>query len=159
MDRMHALRLRCVALAVGSLALVPTAGRPAAADGQKPESGRPGRGRLCAQIPAATPSPHVDQDGYVLHGFVCNRRGEGVAGLTVALYDEQGNWLRDAGYDSTDEHGYFEIRKKRGASPKKSGPRTVEIRIYNSDKKLVHRATQAVTLNIGRVDFREIRVD
>jgi hypothetical protein len=59
---------------------------------------------------AGTETPTVDKDGYVFHGFVRDLKGRGVPGLTVALYDANGNWIRRLGFGCTDERGYFLMR-------------------------------------------------
>src|SRR2546423_6136114 len=59
-------------------------------------------------------APVVDKTSYVFHGFVRNCAGQGMARLTVALYDEQGNWIRIMGYACTDERGYFFMRYQTG---------------------------------------------
>lgn len=64
---------------------------------------------------AATPAPAVDENSYVLHGFVRNGERQPLPRLTVALYDEEGQWLRDLGYGCTDENGYFILRFTRVA--------------------------------------------
>lgn len=71
-----------------------------------------------AHVIAATPTPAVDARSYVFHGFVRNRRREPLPKLTVALYNEKGEWLRELGYGCTDEHGYFQLRFERAADPK-----------------------------------------
>lgn len=63
---------------------------------------------------ANTETPTVDKDGYVFHGFVRDLKGKGVPRLTVALYDEKGNLIREVGFGCTDDRGYFILRYQRG---------------------------------------------
>ena len=65
------------------------------------------------QARAAVEAPAVDKDGYVFHGFVRNTAGQGVPELTVALYDEKGEWVREMGFGCTDARGYFILRYQR----------------------------------------------
>ena len=73
-----------------------------------------------AHTQPATPVPTVDENSYVFHGFVRNGDRQPLPRLTVALYDEKGQWLRELGYGCTDEKGYFILRFAREA------PRTPE---------------------------------
>jgi hypothetical protein len=67
-------------------------------------------------------APVVDKSSYVFHGFVRNCAGQGMARLTIALYDERGNWIRIIGYACTDEQGYFLLRYDRGKTDRKADP-------------------------------------
>ena len=73
------------------------------------------------RVQTSTPPPTVDASGYVLHGYVRNPSRQPLPALTVALYDANGAWFRDAGYGCTDENGYFIIRyagnQKPGTNP------------------------------------------
>lgn len=74
------------------------------------------RGELAASREVLeTPPPSVDENSFVLHGFVRRRNQSGIPGLTLALTDAQGNWLKDGGYACTDQRGYFELRIERPA--------------------------------------------
>jgi len=73
---------------------------------------------------ATIEAPVVDKNSYVFHGFVRNCAGEGMARLTIALYDEQGNWIRIIGYGCTDEQGYFLLRYDRGKTDQGASPQS-----------------------------------
>ena len=187
-------RFRFVALALlltaGALeAAVPQVDDPRGGRGlPKSQGNRQRPKRVCASTQAVTPAPHVGARDYVIYGFVCNHRGSGIPGLTLALYDETGQWLRQFGYGETDARGYFEIRlRNRSTSPRELGPpgaadsgpaggkpksapatkaranaastRVVELRIHNSDKNRIYRETQSVPPTPGRMDFREIQLE
>lgn len=68
-----------------------------------------------AHVQATTPSPSVDENGYVFHGFVRNSQRRPLSRLTVALYDEKGQWRRELGHGCTDENGYFILSFARDA--------------------------------------------
>jgi hypothetical protein len=72
---------------------------------------------------AQTPAPSVAADDYVFHGFVRDAQGQGAAGLTVALYDANGNWLRELSYSCTDARGYFLLRLKHDAANDPAAPK------------------------------------
>ncbi len=55
-----------------------------------------------------TPLPDADPNQLIVHGFVRRRSDRvGIPGLTLALTDREGNWLRELGYTCTDQRGYF----------------------------------------------------
>jgi hypothetical protein len=60
---------------------------------------------------AETPAPEIHSDSVLVHGFVRRRSDRsGIPGLTIALTDRNGNWLRSLGYACTDVRGYFALR-------------------------------------------------
>lgn len=62
-----------------------------------------------AVIPTAVP----ESDTWIVHGHVRDAQGEGIAGLTVAPYTEQGVWDQAMGYACTDRAGYYRLETKR----------------------------------------------
>lgn len=63
-----------------------------------------------AQEVLETPAPQVDDKSFIIYGFVRRRDQTGIPGLTLALTDADGTWIKEAGYACTDERGYFELR-------------------------------------------------
>lgn len=110
---------------------------------------------------AATPTVKSDADTWTLQGYVRDRDGKGAANMTIGLYDDKQQWLRELGHDCTDKNGYFELCYKR---PKKvdaveaASVTPPDVFIHVSDKQgaVVHRDQQALTPTFGRVDYREI---
>lgn len=126
---------------------------------------------------ARTESPVVDKTGYVFHGFVRDRAGQGVPRLTIALYDENGNWIRELDYGCTDEHGYFRmqyhrrgqtdsatdqnstfIRSTAGSVKRAAADAKLVARIYVLDSKKATLQIEKEPLypQLGQVDFRII---
>ena len=64
---------------------------------------------------ARTDIPTVDENTWVLHGYVRDANANGLPNLTVALYDESGDWVRKLGYACTEQNGYFRIRNSTNA--------------------------------------------
>jgi predicted flap endonuclease-1-like 5' DNA nuclease len=58
-------------------------------------------------------APNVDANSFVIYGFVRRKNQTGIPGLTLALTNEAGDWLRQYGYACTDARGYFELRIDR----------------------------------------------
>jgi hypothetical protein len=122
-------------------------------------------------------TPRVDENGYVFHGFVRDMKGQGQPKLTVALYDEKGNWIRDLGYGCTDERGYFILRYQRPEKDPASGVKPVattlnlsaaardtaaqarisaKIYVLDGEQKPLHIESEPLYPALGNVDFRII---
>jgi|GEM_PF-6786058 len=69
-----------------------------------------------------SPAPAVDASSFVVYGFVRRKDRTGIPGLTLALTDQQGNWLRQYGYACTDKRGYFELRVEKKSYEKPVDP-------------------------------------
>jgi Helix-hairpin-helix domain len=116
---------------------------------------------------AKTETPTVDKTGYVFHGFVRDRAGDGVSRLTIALYDENRNLIRELGYGCTDERGYFLMRYERARTEpveapvferRAAGEAKLVARIYvlDSKKATLQIDKQPLYPKLGEVDFRII---
>lgn len=88
-----------------------------------------------------TPVPDVDENSFVVHGFVRRPDQTGIRGLTLALTDQTGVWQREFGYACTDERGYFSLRLEAKDSMKDPGnsppppPSTVPGKAQDPSKK------------------------
>lgn len=88
-----------------------------------------------------TPLPEVDENSFVVHGFVRRPDQTGIRGLTLALTDQTGVWQREFGYACTDERGYFSLRIEAKDSVKDPGnpppppPSTVPGKAQDPSKK------------------------
>lgn len=68
---------------------------------------------------ADTPLPEPKDDTMIVHGFVRRRSDHtGIPCLTLALTDDQGNWIKRFGYACTDQRGYFSLEFPAPASAK-----------------------------------------
>jgi hypothetical protein len=126
---------------------------------------------------AQNETPRVDENGYVFHGFVRDMKGQGQPKLTVALYDEKGNWIGELGHGCTDERGYFILRYQRPEKDPASGAKPVatafdstagvgaaasqtrfSARIYvlDGEQKTLHIESEPLYPALGNVDFRII---
>jgi hypothetical protein len=110
---------------------------------------------------AATPAAKPDADAWTLRGHVRGRDGKGVANMTIGLYDDKQQWLRELGHDCTDKNGYFELcymRPKKVDAVEAASVTPPDVFIHVSDKQgaVVHRDRQALMPTFGRVDYREI---
>jgi hypothetical protein len=113
-------------------------------------------------------APKAGAAEWVLHGHVRWKDLSPAPGLTVALVDAQGQWVRTPGFACTDAAGYFLLRGTRGtakasgreaasAAPKQES--SVYLQITNREGILLYADPQSVPLTLGRVDYREIILD
>lgn len=126
---------------------------------------------------AQSESPRVDENGYVFHGFVRDMKGQAQPKLSVALYDDKGNWIRELGYGCTDERGYFILRYQRPEKDPAGGVKPVattlnlsasargtaaqdkisaKIYVLDGDQKTLHIESEPLYPAFGNVDFRII---
>lgn len=69
-----------------------------------------------------TPLAEPEKNALIVHGFVRRRSDHvGIPGLTLALTDSDGNWLRQFGYACTDQRGYFLLRANLGSEEGRTG--------------------------------------
>ena len=61
---------------------------------------------------ARTPAVFPEANAWTLHGHVRNAARKGVAGMTIALFDERKQWIEEAGHACTDADGYFRLTVK-----------------------------------------------
>lgn len=126
---------------------------------------------------AQSESPRVDENGYVFHGFVRDMKGQAQPKLSVALYDDKGNWIRELGYGCTDERGYFILRYQRPEKDPAGDVKPVattlnlsasagdtaaqdkisaKIYVLDGDQKTLHIESEPLYPALGNVDFRII---
>lgn len=103
-----------------------------------------------------TELPAVDNQTWVVHGYVRDQNRKGLPRLTIALYDGAGtgaNWVKDLGYACTDDRGYFKLEvrnlKDRAGTP-------VFLRVLNGQGATLYMDPKALTPTAGRLDYREI---
>ena len=98
--------------------------------------------------------PGVDKAAWVLHGFVRDQQLKGQPNLTVALYDQLGQWIEQLGFACTENNGYFKLESAdiRGETDGLQG----SIRVTDKDKNLLYCGTEVLIPEGGRVVSREI---
>jgi hypothetical protein len=102
---------------------------------------------------ARTDIPVVGEDEWVLHGHVRDAQLRGVANLTVALYDDGGEWQRGLGHTCTEENGYFRLRNSTSAV--REG-RPVYMRVLSRNSEHLYADKSALRPEPGRLDYREV---
>jgi hypothetical protein len=101
---------------------------------------------------ARTPVPDADAKTWVLHGYVRDPERNGVANLTVALYDERARWIEPLGYACTEENGYFRLESHTFGEV----TRPAFIRVLNQQRVHLYADAVPFTPAGGHVDYREI---
>jgi hypothetical protein len=99
---------------------------------------------------AAKPPVTADELETVVHGFVRDAEGRGVAGVKVALAVPKGEPLATA---TTDKDGHFVVRTRAATKPEI--PDTIELRVHD------RRHSSPVTLERGGtgVAFTTVRLE
>lgn len=99
----------------------------------------------------------VDKNSFVFQGFVRNCAGEPKPGLTVALYDAKGGWIRAMGYGCTDEEGCFRMQGSGFSDPTGAAAAVATIRVFDKQTLLVTDA-KPLTITPGKSEYRMIIV-
>lgn len=137
---------------------------------------------------AQTPPVQADPKAWTLHGHVRDSSRKGIDNLTVALYDDKGQWIEELGHACTDAHGYFRLTVKPEGSPDKqeavdtkqgaevkdaqetlaraarekdaaASRRAAYTRVTNNQKVTLYIDREPTVPKLGEVIYREIIID
>lgn len=101
--------------------------------------------------------PQADENTWILHGHVLNSKLKGVPNLTVAIYDQWGNWIEKLGYGCTDKNGYFLISYKDNQEKARINQEVkVFVRVFNQKSQLLHADKRPISPKLGQVDYIRI---
>ncbi|MGQ3685432.1 MAG: carboxypeptidase-like regulatory domain-containing protein [Candidatus Loosdrechtia sp.] len=102
--------------------------------------------------------PSFDKNSWMVHGRVLDMNRKGISGLTVSLYDERGNRVKEPGYGCTDKQGYFSIVYTPKERDKSEVTESMKLFLYVSDKnyRIVYKDSEPLSVRIGQIDYREI---
>lgn len=102
--------------------------------------------------------PGLDVDTWMVHGRVLDQQGVGISGLTLALYDANGQVEHRLGFACTDDRGYYAIRHQvqDGNKAPFSEETDYYLTVTDSNNKLLHRETEPLHIIFGQVDYRLI---
>ena len=94
----------------------------------------------------------------MVHGGIANPEGTPLSGLTVSLYEEDGNWIEKLGYACTDERGYFAIKYKVKSqqAPEITDTQKLILTVTDADGNILHQETEPLYLKTGQIDYRLI---
>jgi hypothetical protein len=95
---------------------------------------------MVAHTAAATPVPEIDDQTYVLHGFVRDHDRNPVPDLTVALCDQNGRCLPSMEDNPTDAMGHFEARYEIKGSTEQRGAKSSAPKSELSEKAMREKA-------------------
>jgi hypothetical protein len=102
--------------------------------------------------------PKHDGTTWTVHGRVFDENAAGIKDLTVSLYDDEGNWVREIEHTSTDESGYFAMtcpEEEKDALKDLEGKKLF-LTITDEEHNVLHRESESLPVEIGRMRFREI---
>lgn len=117
---------------------------------------------LAVQIDqSAIDPPPVTEKGWTVHGRVMDQKRKGLAGLTVAIFDAEGRWMRQAGHACTDQRGYFAIVHTPEKNPDDPAQRKMLyfLHVIGPDGRILHKDPDPLQLIVGKVEYREIFLD
>jgi hypothetical protein len=105
--------------------------------------------------------PAVDGKSWMVHGRVMDQKQQGLAALTVAIFDTDENWVRAFGYACTEARGYFAIVQQAEKGVEKKAQLQVQyfLRVLGPDKQLLHKDPDPLLLSAGKMEYREIFID
>jgi hypothetical protein len=102
---------------------------------------------------ARTDVPVVNDNEWILHGYVRDENKKGVSGLTVALYDQSNEWVRELGYACTDQNGYFKLASTSSLINKGE---QVRLRVLSNQSETLYADQKLLAPGPGQVDYREV---
>jgi hypothetical protein len=101
---------------------------------------------------ARTEIPQVDEKTWVVFGRVRDQELKGVPNLTIVLYDEQANWVKQLGYACTGTDGSFRLSTQSFAEVKAP----VFVNVLTAQVVRLYADEVPMTPTGGRFDYREI---
>ncbi len=102
--------------------------------------------------------PAIDANTWMVHGRVLDETRIGIEGLTVSLFDEKGNWIKQMGYSCTDERGYFAITYST-EEDEKQREQGLFLTVTDKEHCVLHREREPLYVRLGWIDYREIVID
>jgi hypothetical protein len=102
--------------------------------------------------------PAADEKSWMVHGRVMDQKRNGLAALTVAIFDVEENWVRAFGYACTDARGYFAIVQPPEKDIEKKAQRQDQyfLHVLGPKKQLLHKDPDPLLLSAGKMEYREI---
>lgn len=106
-------------------------------------------------------TPEFDLNTWMVHGRVLNKDLTGIKGLTLALYDVNGNVEKRLEYACTDERGYYAIRYQVKEDEKPPFDPETDYFLVVSDGKghVCYKEKEPLNVVIGQTDYRLIVLD
>ena len=98
----------------------------------------------------------VDRNTVMIHGRILDKHQQPLPGLTAALADEKGKWIRAYGYSSSDEKGYFSIKVAPDQTEKEDVIETVYLLVTDRAQKVLYLDKAGIVLDVGRIHYREV---
>ncbi len=101
-----------------------------------------------------------DRATWRIHGRVLTQDRKGIEGLTVSLFNEEKQWIRELGFVCTDDRGYFVInyppQDADSDAPDVSPDQPLILTVTDADQQILQQEQQPLFVKIGLIDYREI---
>jgi hypothetical protein len=104
-------------------------------------------------VRAKTEIPIVDENTWVLHGFVRDQARQGVSNVNVALYDSNGSRLNGLGQACTVANGYFKVISKDANA---IGASAAYVRVLSPGGAFLFADQSPLQPGLGHIDYKEI---
>lgn len=101
---------------------------------------------------ARLPVPEVNEETWVVYGFIRDQQLRGVPKVTVALYDANGDWARRLGFSGTEANGSFRLAVRNTTDLKSP----LFIHVLSGQATLLHADDEPLTPELGTVLFHEV---
>lgn len=96
--------------------------------------------------------PEIDEKQALVHGRVLRPNRRGIPDLTVWFVDAEHERIDMPGHTCTDERGYFAVCFPEA----RTDDRTLFLRLSDASGRVLHRSTDAVTPEAGRIVYIEV---
>ncbi|MEM1319222.1 MAG: hypothetical protein AAGG75_03145 [Bacteroidota bacterium] len=94
-----------------------------------------------------------------VRGRVVDKDLKGQSGLTVSLFDNKGNWIKELGQVCTDDEGTFVltyVEKDGGEIAKRFAGQALTLTVSDKDQQVLHQEEEPVALELGSITSRLI---
>lgn len=98
------------------------------------------------------PTPSVNANTWLAHGFVLDQRGVGIEGLTISFFDGLGQWIRVLGYACTDSRGYFAI----SYTTEKPEEQPLFLNVADKNQRSLYHDPTPRFVRLGLIDYWQI---
>lgn len=102
--------------------------------------------------------PKIDKNTWMVHGFIANENDISNEGLTVSLYDESYNWIKELGFACTNEKGYFAIvyKVKERQEAVVTEDQKVILTVSDKEYKILYQDKEPLYVKLGEINYRII---
>lgn len=110
---------------------------------------------------SAIDAPVLEENSWMAHGRVMDTHRLALPGLTVGIFNDQGQWFSQAGYACTDPRGYFSIvyTPEENAEEETKNVLLFFLHVIGPDGTLLYKDPAPLSPEGSRIVYREIFID